>query len=352
VTDPTDRTRYIPYVRHRNFSCRITEFQYHGLRCVSLENQSLRVSVAADKGADIFEFLHKPSDTEFLFRTPLGLHATPPVLPTIHLREGNFSDFYEGGWQELFPAAGDFPAEHKGAQFGQHGEVALRPWSYRIEEDWPERISVKFSVLTTRTPFLLERTMMLEGDAPVLKLRERVVNEGDETLDFMWAHHPALGWPFLDENCRIILPRCEVVTLAAEIPATSRLVETVGEWPIVNGKEGQAVDLSRMPGPEQKAHDLAFLRGLDEGRYEIRNQARGLSFQLHWPIQTFPYLWYWQVTRGAFGYPWYGSTYNLALEPHSSLFPMMARALEQGHTLKLKAGEELTAELEASILTR
>jgi hypothetical protein len=33
--------------------------------------------------------------------------------------------------------------------------------------------------------------MILEGDAPVLKLREKVVNEGDETLEFMWAHHPA-----------------------------------------------------------------------------------------------------------------------------------------------------------------
>ena len=180
-----DRARYVPYVRHRNFGCRIREFRFHGLRCVSLENQTLRVSVVADKGADIYEFLHKPTDTEFLLRTPLGLQALGPVLPTIQLREGNFTDFYEGGWQELFPVAGDFPAEHKGAQFGQHGEVALLPWSYRIEEDSPERVAVKFTVITSRTPFLLERTMILEDDAPVLKLRERVVNEGDETLEFM-----------------------------------------------------------------------------------------------------------------------------------------------------------------------
>jgi len=351
VPDQTDRLRYVPYVRHRNFGCRITEFVFHGLRCVSLENQSLRVSIAADKGADIFEFLHKPSDTECLLRTPLGLQALGPVLPTIHLREGNFSDFYEGGWQELFPVAGDFPAEYKGAQFGQHGEVALLPWSYQIEDDRPERIAVKFTVVTTRTPFLLERTMILEGNAPALQLREKVVNEGDETLEFMWAHHPAFGWPFLDEHCEVVLPRCEVVTLASEIPATSRLVEQVGEWPRVQGKQAKVVDLSRMPGPEEKAHDLAFLRGFDEGRYKIRNQPRGLSFQMRWPIRTFPYLWYWQVTRGAFGYPWYGTTYNLALEPHSSLFPMLPRALELGHALKLGAGQELTVELEAAVVS-
>lgn len=348
--DNAGRARYVPYVRHRNFGCRITEFVLHGLRCLTLENQSLRVSIAADKGADIFEFLHKPTDTEFLLRTPLGLRALGPVLPTIHLREGNFSDFYEGGWQELFPVAGDFPAEHKGAQFGQHGEVALLPWSYQIEEDRPERIAVKFTVATTRTPFLLERTMILEGIEPVLQLRERVVNEGDEALEFMWAHHPALGWPFLEEHCQIVLPRCEIVTLAAEIPSTSRLIEQVAEWPLAKGKQEETVDLSRMPGPEQKAHDLAFLRGFEEGHYEIRNQPRGLSFQMRWPIHIFPYLWYWQVTRGAFGYPWYGTTYNLALEPHSSLFPMLPRALEQGHLLKLGPGQELTAELEAAVL--
>jgi hypothetical protein len=350
VPDNAGRARYVPYIRHRNYGCRITEFIFHGLRCITLENQSLRVSIAADKGADIFEFLHKPSDTEFLLRTPLGLRAQGPVLPTIQLREGNFSDFYEGGWQELFPVAGDFPAEHKGAQFGQHGEVALLPWSYTVEEDRPERIAVKFTVVTTRTPFLLERTMILEGIDPVLQLRERVVNEGDEALEFMWAHHPAFGWPFLDEHCEVILPQCEVVTLAAEIPGTSRLVEQVGAWPRVKGRQGETVDLSQMPGPEQKAHDLAFLRGFAEGRYEIRNQSRGLSFHLRWPIQVFPYLWYWQVTRGAFGYPWYGTTYNLALEPHSSLFPMLPRALEQGHALKLGPGQELTAELEAAVL--
>src|SRR5437762_13491838 len=136
----------------------------------TLENQLIRISVVADKGADIYEFLHKPTDTEFLLRTPLGLRRQPRTLPTINLREGSFSDFYEGGWQELLPVAGDFPSESKGAQFGQHGEVALLPWSYRINEDNPERISVTFSVNTTRTPLHLNRTMIVEDGEPALRI--------------------------------------------------------------------------------------------------------------------------------------------------------------------------------------
>jgi hypothetical protein len=142
--------------------------------------------VAADKGADIYEFLHKPTDTEFLLRTPLGLRRQPPTLPTINLREGSLSDFYEGGWQELLPV---FPSESKGAQFGQHGEVALLPWSYRINEDTPERIAITFSVDTTRIPFPLDRTMILEDGEPALQIRETLRNGGDEPMDLMWAHH-------------------------------------------------------------------------------------------------------------------------------------------------------------------
>ena len=90
-------------------------------------------------------------------------------------------------------------------------------------------------------------------------------------------------------------------------------------------------------------------RGFKEGRYSITNHRSGLSFHLSWQNKVFPYLWYWQVTRGAFGYPWYGTTYNLALEPHSSLFPMLQRAIDQGHALKLGPDAELSTELEAAI---
>lgn len=109
------------------------------------------------------------------------------------------------------------------------------------------------------------------------------------------------------------------------------------------------VDLSRMPGPEAKAHDLAFLRGLAQGKYSVTNPRSGLSFRLAWQNKAFPYLWYWQVTLGAFGYPWYGTACNLALEPHSSLFPMLQRAIEPRHTVKLDPASELPTELEASI---
>ncbi len=126
----SERQRYVPYTRGRNYACRISESVFRGLGCVTLENQLIRVSVAAHKGADIYEFLHKPTDTEFLLRTPLGLRRQPATLPTINLREGSFSDFYEGGMAGTASGRGRLSERIERAQFGQHGEVALLPWSY------------------------------------------------------------------------------------------------------------------------------------------------------------------------------------------------------------------------------
>ena len=38
-----------------------------------------------DKGADIFQFLHKPSDTEFMLHTPRGLRPPAVQLSLIHI---------------------------------------------------------------------------------------------------------------------------------------------------------------------------------------------------------------------------------------------------------------------------
>ncbi len=344
--------RYAPALRQRNHGCRILEIDYQGLRCLILENASLRVGVAADKGADIYEFLHKPSDTEFLLRTPLGLRAAGPVHPSIPLREGSFLDYYEGGWQELFPTAGDAPCDYKGAQLGMHGEVALQPWSYRILEDQPEQIAVQFSVQTLRSPFRLERTLRVHAGIPELQIQERVHNWGDEAMDFMWGHHPALGWPFLDEYCQIELPPCTVTVRGSECAPTTRLApDQSAPWPLLRGLHGETVDLSKLPAPEARAHDFAFLHDFAEGWYRVKNPRLGLGFHMRWPRAVFGCLWLWQVSRGAAGFPWYGTTYNLALEPHSSFPPMLPKAIEQGRQLTLAPGASLEAELSAAIET-
>jgi len=56
-------------------------------------------------------------------------------------------------------------------------------------------------------------------------------------------------------------------------------------------------------------------------------------------------VWLWEVFGGGHGYPWYGRTYNLALEPFTSWPGGMRNALNNGTTPVLGAGESLETSL-------
>ena len=230
---------------------------------------------------------------------------------------------------------------YKGAALGVHGEVCLLPWSYHIAKNNPAEVAVTFCVRAARTPFYIEKTLSMNDQDAILTIDEVVRNEADEPLDFMWGHHPALGWPFLDESCRLFLPRCRVRT-PAEYPApTSRLEKGQDtEWPLVKGRKGEAIDLSRLVPPEVRSNDMAYLYDLQDGWFALVNESRGVGFGLRWEKDTFPFLWFWQLYRGGMGYPWYGMNYTAALEPVSSYPPTLTEAIKAGTQMVLPSGAE------------
>jgi hypothetical protein len=333
---------YQTYHHTRNYGCRVTEFVYQGYRCVAIENEKLRVSIAADKGTDIYEFLYKPRDVDFLWRSWAGMRA--PYTPSSPRAAGAFMDYYEGGWQELFPNCGGVSV-HQGAEVGQHGEVALLPWSYIIIENQPDRVEVRFEVRTVRTPFHLVKSISLSRNEAVLRIREKVTNEGGQEVDFTWGHHPAFGWPFINDQCRVYVPECLIRTYTDFNPVTSRLKpDQMSRWPIALASDGGRVDLSKIPGPDVATHDMVFLEELSDGWYAVVNQSSGVGFGFRYPAEVFKVLWYWQVYRGGRDYPWWGATYNMALEPCASL-PVLGQAAQRGQALKLASGESVEVEL-------
>ena len=337
---------YQTYHHNRNYGCRITEFLYEGHRTVALENEKLRVTIIADKGTDIYEFLYKPRDLDFMWRTWTGLRPRSHFVPTSPRATGAHMDYYEGGWQELFPNCGNLSL-HQGAEVGQHGEVLLLPWRYVITKDEPDEIEVRFDVRTVRTPFHLVKTISLRRNEAKLRIHERVTNESGQEVDFTWGHHPAFGWPFVDENCRVDVPDCRIRAFSDITPSTSRLKpEQDSPWPLAEGRDGNPVDLSRIPAPDVAAHDMVFLQEISDGWYAITNTAMRVGFALRYPADLFKQLWYWQVYKGGRDYPWWSSTYNIALEPCATL-PVLARQAELGEALRLTAGESRELEMMA-----
>jgi galactose mutarotase-like enzyme len=333
-----------------NNGCRWMEFLWNGITTLVMENDIIRLEILVDKGTDIVEFLYKPADIDFMWRSPMPVYKPFSFVTTMQGELGNFLDYYPGGWQEVFPNGG-VPCKYKGASLGLHGEVALQPWKYSIIEDTVNRLSIRFSTRTYRTSFFLEKTISIKSNSPEVIIDEKITNWAGEDMDFIWGHHPAIGKPFLSSDCIIRIKGAKVAVGQGDGKSFTNLKQTTGIWPLVEGLNSrEKVDISICPSENDRVSEVMFLSDLEEGQYEIFNEKLGLGFKLEFPSDIFRYIWFWRVAKGSFNYPWYGRTYNIALEPFSSL-PNLTEAVKRGSCLTLKPGENLLATLKASVTT-
>jgi hypothetical protein len=341
--------RYRP---QRNWGARVSEYQYKGMRVVFLENELLRVGVLADKGTDVFEFSYKPKDMDFVWLAAGGVRNPTSYLSTSPDPLATFMDYYPGGWQEVFPNGGA-PSSYLGAQFGQHGEVSNLPWDYEIVEDSEDAVSVRFTVRTQKTPFLIEKELRLRSGESSLQVEEVLTNESEVSLHAMWGHHIAFGRPFLEEGCQIRLPEgATVIPHDEPIHPEGRRVKG-GErytWPFAERADGGNVDLSVLP-ERGTLSEMLYLTDLSEGWYEVENPEKGLGLRVEWDLGLMPYLWFWQEYGASGFYPWYGWHYNIGLEPFSS-YPTngIQEAIENGTALGVEFSEERRFSLRAGVI--
>jgi len=296
-----------------------------------LAGDVLEAEVRPERGAEICSLVHRPTGTELLFQAPWGV------------RDGDgFLGRYGGGWQELFPSAGD-QTTYRGRKIPFHGEVALLPWDC-VAADGELRCRVE----CLATPFRLERTMRIVGARLVLD--EEVTNLADDDAHFVWGHHVVVGPPFLEAGCRLELPARAIVTVPEMWEETARLEPGQREpWPHGRLRSGGTADLREVPGAEVGSHDDVYLTDLEAGWAEVRNPRLGLGFRLEFDEALFRWIVSWQPYGGAHAPPLAGA-YALGLEPWTSRFPL-GEAVAAGDAYVLGPGERLRTTLVARVTT-
>ncbi|MGP3912712.1 DUF4432 family protein [Nonomuraea sp. 10N515B] len=333
----------------RNWAARLRHVVIDGLRAVVLENERLRVTVVPDKGGDVVEFLHKPTDTDFVWISPHGLRHPRDHLQGAADDVAQFVDHYEGGWQEIFPSGGA-PSEYKGARLAQHGEVAGLPWSCEVVADCEEEVAIRLGVRTRRLPYRMEKVFRLRSGTAALEIEGMATNESPVTLHAMWGQHIVYGRPFLRPGARIRLPEgVQVVPHPTAINPAGRRVRAGGPWvwPRVPAAQGGETDLSMVPEPGSPS-DIVYLTGFDEGWYEISGD---IGMRVEWDASLLPYLWMWQELGASTGYPWWGRVYTVGLEPFSSMpTDGLAAAVANGTALVLDPYETKVLRMRAEVL--
>lgn len=277
--------------KQRNWGARAHDITWYGIPTVVMENELLRVSILAGKGTDIAELLYKPRDLDFTWLTPGGIRnplaylpSSPDTMP--------FSDFYLGGWQELFPHGG-VPGAANGTTYGQHAEVYALPWDTEIVRDEPEGISIRFSVIAHRTPVRIDKIIHLDAGSSGIRLEETLTNLSGQPVQAMWGHHITFGLPFMNPGTRLTVP--DGVQLLAHPFAymAERRLAAEGEpsWPVSNGADGQPVDLSVVPPPGTPSEMLYFTGFPEETAwYHVEDPSTGLGATVRWDAKQMPYL--------------------------------------------------------------
>ncbi len=335
------------YTHERNFGCRINdELTYRGLRMMVIQNELIRVSILLDKGTDIFEFVHKPTDTDFMWRSPRGVRSKTNAHVMVPHANGPFSDFYEGGWQEILPNGGR-RCEYRGCEMGQHGEVWGVPWQHQILEDTPEVCSVKLWVRTDRNPYLLEKTLTVRTGSPVLEIDESVTNESDQDLDMIWGHHPAFGPPFLSEHC-VVSSGAQTVAVDPNVPEDGRFEpEQEFDWPTGTARDGSEVDVRKILAPEDELEDMLYLTDFADGWYAVTNQEKKVGFGMAFDAEVFEHIWYWISLCGNPDWPSWGQFYVIALEPFSSYPAILTECMKANRQLKIGGGQTISTWMRA-----
>lgn len=315
----------------RRHGCRMTdELSYKQYRAVMLENEKLQIVLLPDRGGEPARWLHKPTDTDFIWQTRLGLQPPGALYPDYQMS-------YPGGWQEMMPEVSRTHT-YRGAVV-HRGETAVSPWRLQPLRDDPQEVRVRLTHRLRSLPLYIEKDIVLRSGETKVRITETVRNEAPVEMETNWGHHLAYGAPFLDESARVGFSPGAVVLS----PAGDRQ----WPWPLAE-QEGVPVDLSRLP-PAGTKRDLLTVLSPD-GTYRIDSPWRKLGLEVRWDRAVWPYVWYWQNFAADADAPFFACEYNIGLEMFNVPPKLtLAEAAASGRAIRLKPGGELSAWLEIEV---
>lgn len=301
-----------------------SDWNYRGLRVITLENRFLRLAILPEAGAKIWQITYKPLDVELLWNNP---RIGPSRLPV----NSRYDDVWSGGWDELFP--NDEVAVIDGESYPDHGELWTGEWTAEPFASAGE-VGVRLRYLTPISSIEVEKTIRLRRDQPRIDFHHRFVNQGRTCFPFLWKLHPAMA---VSSEHRIDFPAMKVL-LEPAFPGTLGGACEVSDWPFVRTSAGD-IDLRRVT--PDSAKQLYFFYGAQmKGDWcAVTNTATGLACGLHFDGKVFPCCWLFATYGG-----W--RNYNVAVLEPCTGYPLNFDALKAaGRHRTLAPGDTLETEV-------
>jgi hypothetical protein len=305
-----------------------TNWWFRGLRVARVMNEFICVDVLPELGAKIYNFTHRPSDTNLLWHNPR-------IAPSVQPFGADFDNVWSGGWDELIP--NDIPARTiDGDMLPDHGEIWSQPSEWQVVGSEDSSATLRFTNYGHVLPTVFEKTITLREGEPFFTIKYQLTNLGTKRIDFLWNVHPAL---------RI----CSSTRL--DVPARRGLVDSWRteqfeanseyEWPYAVDRAGNKIDLRKVPPSDAGLADQHYFPNISQGWYAVTDTEKQVGFGLVFPKEVFPHLWLFRTIGG-----WRG-LYTLILEASNGYSRDIEVARQTGHLGVLESKGTVTAEVKA-----
>ncbi|MBI2755434.1 MAG: hypothetical protein HYX52_01870 [Chloroflexi bacterium] len=288
-----------------------------------LRSDAVDVTIDPIHGGEVRSIRHRPSGTELLFRSPWAPKRSRRGQP---LDEEGWVAGYRGGWQVLFPNAGN-ACVHDGRRHGFHGAASVDPWDW--DGDALRYVDETFEYV--RRPRL---------DGVRFWFEEHILNLTSRPRAFVSVQHLAFGQGLLSPT----------VYVDADVSRAERLLE---DEVALEAAGDRRLDWDRWRLLSLADSESRFgVIEVPSARYRISNPTRGLGVEVAWTATLWPFAWYWAEVRSIQARPWAGRSEVLALEPASTPHSLGLSVSERrGDATVLEGGQQLDARIEVAILT-
>lgn len=293
------------------------EVLFHNRRAVSLENDSIRVTVSVE-GGHVAEILHKATGVN-----PLWVPPWPSIEPSTYTLafHPEYGDYNESkllcgilGHNLCLDLFGVPSAEEYAAGIYVHGEASVVPYDIEVADG---RLTMKCGLPEAGLAF--ERVVSL-AEKKVL-FEETVENLTALDRPIAWTQHVTLGPPFLEKG-----------GTQFRAPATHSRDLAGGpdfEWPYRPLPGGGVEDMRLFTSAESSGGFTTHL--MDPGRekafFFAYSPSSKVLFGYIWRRTDFPWLGIWEENHSREHLPWKKQGLTRGMEFGASPFPESRRAM-------------------------
>ena len=283
------------YVRRIEYE----EGRSKGMRAVEVKNGPMRFTVMEDKAIDICELEYKGMQMNFLSkpglngRNPFDTHGTEAQRSIM----GGL--FFTCGLENICAPYID----RNGKEYPMHGRMRTTPAEHICADSvWNGDdyvMTVKGEMREAELfgeNLVLRRTITTKLGESLIHIDDQITNEAFRPEPMMLMYHCNIGWPFLSEKSRLVLPTRKVT------PRDRIAAVHIDSWNVMSSpreNEPECVYLHELTGNEKGETFAAVI-----------NDEQKLAFVIEFNRSQFPYFMQWKSIASG--------DYALGLEPSNS----------------------------------